>query len=80
MLTRHPSLTSLSAAFSRVMNASSLDDVSGKTNQQVRRYHEVTGDILCPSMIRGIDHLRDPRLNKVILINYYLSNKYNRFV
>lgn len=32
---------------------------------QVRRYHEVTGDIICPSMVQGIDHLRDPRLNKV---------------
>jgi malate dehydrogenase (oxaloacetate-decarboxylating)(NADP+) len=27
-------------------------------------YHEVTGDIICPSMVQGIDHLRDPRLNK----------------
>lgn len=31
---------------------------------QQRNYHEATGDILCPSMIQGIDHLRDPRLNK----------------
>lgn len=30
-----------------------------------RNYHEVTGDIICPSMVMGIDHLRDPRLNKV---------------
>ncbi|KAL1403743.1 hypothetical protein pipiens_005575 [Culex pipiens pipiens] len=29
-----------------------------------RRYHEVTGDIISPSMVMGIDHLRDPRLNK----------------
>ncbi|XP_047105745.1 NADP-dependent malic enzyme [Schistocerca piceifrons] len=29
-----------------------------------RAYHEVTGDELCPNMVRGIDHLRDPRLNK----------------
>lgn len=27
-------------------------------------YHEVVGDILCPAQVRGIDHLRDPRLNK----------------
>lgn len=33
--------------------------------QQQREYHEVTGDIPCPSMLQGIDHLRDPRLNKV---------------
>ncbi|KDQ87031.1 NADP-dependent malic enzyme isoform X1 [Zootermopsis nevadensis] len=31
---------------------------------QKRTYHEVTGDIICPSMVQGIDHLRDPRLNK----------------
>ena len=30
-----------------------------------RLYHEVTGDIICPSMVQGIDHIRDPRLNKV---------------
>ncbi|XP_055526104.1 NADP-dependent malic enzyme [Wyeomyia smithii] len=29
-----------------------------------REYHEVTGDIIVPSMVMGIDHLRDPRLNK----------------
>lgn len=33
-------------------------------NQQ-KHYHEVTGDIICPSMVQGIDHIRDPRLNKV---------------
>ena len=30
-----------------------------------RPYHEVTGDNICPSMVRGIDFVRDPRLNKV---------------
>lgn len=30
-----------------------------------RNYHEVTGDIITPSQVMGIDHLRDPRLNKV---------------
>ncbi|XP_075975814.1 NADP-dependent malic enzyme b, mitochondrial [Anticarsia gemmatalis] len=29
-----------------------------------RDYHEVTGNIICPNVVRGIDHLRDPRLNK----------------
>lgn len=33
-------------------------------NQQTRDYHEVIGDIIVPSMVQGIDHLRDPRLNK----------------
>ncbi|XP_050562736.1 NADP-dependent malic enzyme-like isoform X3 [Spodoptera frugiperda] len=31
---------------------------------QNRDYHEVTGNIICPNVVRGIDHLRDPRLNK----------------
>lgn len=35
--------------------------------QQHRLYHEVTGDIICPSMVQGIDHIRDPRLNKVCI-------------
>lgn len=26
---------------------------------------EVTGDVICPGFVQGIDHLRDPRLNKV---------------
>ncbi|CAG9787154.1 unnamed protein product [Diatraea saccharalis] len=29
-----------------------------------REYHEVTGSIICPNVVRGIDHMRDPRLNK----------------
>ncbi|CAH2268577.1 jg20072 [Pararge aegeria aegeria] len=33
-------------------------------SSQCRNYHEVTGNIICPNMVRGIDHLRDPRLNK----------------
>lgn len=38
-----------------------------------RGYHEVVGDIICPSQVRGIDHIRDPRLNKVsIRFNYGL--------
>ncbi|KAG0725994.1 NADP-dependent malic enzyme [Chionoecetes opilio] len=28
-----------------------------------RPYHEHTGDNICPNMVRGIDYLRDPRLN-----------------
>lgn len=41
-----------------------------------RNYHEVTGDIICPSMVMGIDHLRDPRLNKVMLNQFYLKYKF----
>ena len=41
-----------------------------------RPYHEHTGDNICPSMIRGIDYLRDPKLNKVkkILLFFYYNN------
>lgn len=42
-----------------------------------RGYHEVVGDILSPSQVKGIDHLRDPRLNKVgiiIRLNSYLHS------
>lgn len=42
-----------------------LGVVTAVINQQ-KLYHEVTGDIICPSMVQGIDHIRDPRLNKVI--------------
>lgn len=37
-----------------------------------RSYHEVTGDIICPSMVQGIDHIRDSRLNKVTTVSLYI--------
>lgn len=42
----------------------------------IRRYQEVSGDIITPGQVRGIDHIRDPRLNKVEnqKINYYYTN------
>jgi len=39
--------------------------VAPATVPVARHYHEVVGDIICPSQVRGIDHIRDPRLNKV---------------
>lgn len=36
-------------------------------------YHEVTGDIICPSMVQGIDHIRDSRLNKVTF-DFHIGN------
>lgn len=44
---------------------------------QHRLYHEVTGDIICPSMVQGIDHIRDPRLNKVCIVLLIHSNPNN---
>ncbi|CAG0886470.1 unnamed protein product [Darwinula stevensoni] len=32
--------------------------------QSSRKFHEVAGDNVCPSQVRGLDYLRDPRLNK----------------
>lgn len=29
-----------------------------------RTFHEITGDNICPNMVRGLDYIRDPRLNK----------------
>lgn len=34
-----------------------------------REYHDVMGDVVCPSQVMGISHLRDPRLNKVMKIS-----------
>lgn len=36
----------------------------GSNDIATRQYHEVCGDIICPSQVLGIDHLRDPRMNK----------------
>lgn len=33
-----------------------------------RPFHHDVGDSICPNMVRGIDYLRDPRLNKVFNI------------
>lgn len=35
-----------------------------------RQYHEGIGDNICPSMVRGIDHIRDPRLNKGLAFTF----------
>ncbi|KAL1117673.1 hypothetical protein AAG570_003988 [Ranatra chinensis] len=41
-----------------------MPTIPAVSSDATRNYHEVTGDIICPSMVQGIDHLRDPRLNK----------------
>ncbi|KAF2361748.1 Malic enzyme NAD-binding [Trinorchestia longiramus] len=44
-----------------------------------RPYHEHTGENICPSMVRGIDYLRDPRLNKELLDDdFYIGNRHER--
>lgn len=52
---------------SRILGVSSANSspTHKKKDAGIKHYHEVTGDIICPSMVQGIDHLRDPRLNKV---------------
>ena len=52
---------------SRVFNKNSFSVVC-------RLYHEVTGDVICPSMVQGIDHIRDSRLNKVNILYLQLTN------
>lgn len=51
---------------SRILGVSSANNspTHKKKDAGIKHYHEVTGDIICPSMVQGIDHLRDPRLNK----------------
>lgn len=51
-------------ACSRILGQAANEVVARRTRSLERSYHEVTGDIICPSMVMGIDHLRDPRLNK----------------
>lgn len=36
-----------------------------------REIHEVSGDVVPINMVKGIGHLRDPRLNKVFKIHLY---------
>lgn len=49
----------------RILGTSSANSTPTHKTNGSRQYHEVTGDVICPSMVQGIDHLRDPRLNKV---------------
>jgi len=44
--------------------AGSMDNYYPVDRLGQRPYHEMTGDNVCPSMVRGLDYLRDPRLNK----------------
>lgn len=36
-----------------------------------REIHEVSGDVVPINMVKGIGHLRDPRLNKVFKIHLH---------
>ncbi|XP_061388755.1 NADP-dependent malic enzyme-like [Musca vetustissima] len=47
-----------------VTNPTTASTAVAINDTQTREYHEVVGDILCPSQVMGIDHIRDPRLNK----------------
>lgn len=57
------------SAIGRVLGSSVPSTSADKSQLLVvpsRSYaFEVTGDIICPGFVQGIDHLRDPRLNKV---------------
>uniref|UniRef100_A0A6M2DDI8 Malic enzyme n=1 Tax=Xenopsylla cheopis TaxID=163159 RepID=A0A6M2DDI8_XENCH len=59
------SILSCGAAWNKQAALTVLTRLLGPQSlNEARCYHEVTGDIICPSMVMGIDHLRDPRLNK----------------
>lgn len=51
-----------------------------------KEIHEVCGDVVPINMVKGIGHLRDPRLNKVLTllllfaIKFVLSNVFIFFV
>ena len=45
--------------------------------QGKRGIHSVTGDVIVPSQVLGIDHLRDPRLNKVSQPSKYVFSESN---
>lgn len=57
----------IQGSFGVPSNLRKLVAVASTLISHSRVYHEVTGDIICPSMVQGIDHIRDPRLNKVRL-------------
>ena len=60
----HGNLSKICAA-SRPATAAASPVARQITTSDSRSFHDVVGDLLCPSGVRGIDHLRDPRLNKV---------------
>ncbi|XP_014086729.2 NADP-dependent malic enzyme isoform X1 [Bactrocera oleae] len=59
----HGNLSKICAA-SRPATAAASPVARQITTSDSRSFHDVVGDLLCPSGVRGIDHLRDPRLNK----------------
>lgn len=36
----------------------------------IRHHHELRGDVISPSIVTGIDHVRDPRLNKGLAFTF----------
>lgn len=48
---------------------------------QYRDIHEVSGDVIPINMVKGIGHLRDPRLNKVFMAsNYHILRNILRYI
>lgn len=60
--------TTAAAGSRAILNVDLCQKDNGKSATwilpQARAYHELSGDALSHSMLRGIDFLRDPRLNK----------------
>ena len=41
-----------------------------------RNYHEATGDVISPGLMQGMDHIRNPRLNKVMVYFSFIYKYY----
>lgn len=53
-----------------------LAPIAVKDGIQQRDIHEVSGDVVPINMVKGIGHLRDPRLNKVLCIYKIFSSDF----
>ncbi|XP_050341397.1 NADP-dependent malic enzyme isoform X2 [Bactrocera neohumeralis] len=60
----HGNLSKLCAASRPAAAAAAAPVARQIATSDSRPFHDVVGDVVCPSGVRGIDHLRDPRLNK----------------
>lgn len=52
--------------------------VAARDGVQQRDIHEVSGDVVPINMVKGIGHLRDPRLNKVLCTYKKFPNDFSK--
>lgn len=69
MITRSPSSRNCAGSWARMLPPT---HPAAKDIQRIyREIHEVSGDVVPINMVKGIGHLRDPRLNKVFKIHLH---------